>query len=98
MHGSGVILHRMLMVVFGAGASYDSAPTYPPRPYEVLAQMRAAFPRQLYQRRALMESVISAVKRKPSARAPGRRLETQRVQALLLGLAYNVYRLRPCRA
>ena len=57
------------------------------------AQMRAAFPRQLYQRRALVESVISAVKRKLSARAPGRSLETQRVQALLLGLAYNLYRL-----
>lgn len=62
------------------------------------AQMRTAFPRQLYQRRALLESVISAVERKLSARAPGRSLETQRVQALLLGLAYKVYRLGPCWA
>lgn len=60
------------------------------------AKMRAAFPRQLYRRRALVESVFSAVKRKLSARAPGRSLETQRIQALLLGLAYNLYRLRPC--
>jgi hypothetical protein len=60
------------------------------------AKMRAAFPRQLYRRRALVESVFSAVKRKLSARAPGRSLETQRLQALLLGLAYNLYRLRPC--
>jgi IS5 family transposase len=60
------------------------------------AEMRAAFPRQLYRRRALVESVFSAVKRKLSARAPGRSLETQRVQALLLGLAYNLYRLKPC--
>jgi IS5 family transposase len=60
------------------------------------AKMRAAFPRQLYRRRALVESVFSAVKRKLSARAPGRSLETQRRQALLLGLAYNLYRLKPC--
>ena len=60
------------------------------------AKMRGAFPRQLYRKRALVESVFSAVKRKLSARAPGRSLQTQRVQALLLGLAYNPYRLRPC--
>ncbi len=60
------------------------------------AKMRAAFPRQLYRRRALVESVFSAVKRKLWARAPGRSLETQRRQALLLGLAYNLYRLKPC--
>jgi Transposase DDE domain/Transposase domain (DUF772) len=62
------------------------------------AQMRVAFPSRLYGRRALVESVFSAVKRKLSARAPGRSLETQRMQALLLGLAYNLYRLRPCPA
>ncbi len=50
------------------------------------AQMRIAFPSRLYRRRALVESVFSAVKRKLSARAPGRSLETQRIQALLLGL------------
>ena len=60
------------------------------------AKMRAAFPRHLYRRRALVESVFSAVKRKLSSRAPGRSLQTQRMQALLLGLAYNLYRLRPC--
>ena len=60
------------------------------------AKMRAAFPSHLYRQRALVESVFSAVKRKLSARAPGRSLETQRVQALLLGSAYNLYRLRPC--
>jgi hypothetical protein len=61
-----------------------------------VGKMRAAFPRQLYRRRALVESVFSAVKRKLSARAPGRSLQMQRMQALLLGLAYNLYRLRPC--
>jgi hypothetical protein len=60
--------------------------------------MRARFPRRLYAQRALIESVVSAVKRKLSARAPGRSLTTQRLQALLLGIAYSVYRLRPCSA
>ncbi len=61
------------------------------------AKMRATWvPRQLYRRRAPVESVFSAVKGKLSARAPGRSLEMQRMQALLLGLAYNLYRLRPC--
>jgi hypothetical protein len=61
------------------------------------AEMRTEFPRELYRRRALVESVFSAEKRKLSTRAPGRSLETQRIQALLLGLAYNLYRLKPCR-
>lgn len=60
----------------------------------VRAQMRAEFPAAAYSQRALVESVFSAVKRKLSARAPGRSLVTQRTQALLLGLAYNIYRLR----
>jgi hypothetical protein len=36
------------------------------------------------------------VKRKLSTRAPRRSLETQRIQVLLLGLAYNLYRLKSC--
>ncbi len=63
------------------------------RIHGVRAQMRRAFPRQQYGRRALIETVISVVKRKLSARAPGRSLFTQLRQALLLGLAYNLYRL-----
>jgi Transposase DDE domain/Transposase domain (DUF772) len=59
----------------------------------VRAQMRQDFPAPLYRRRSLIESVISAVKRKLSARAPGRTLRTQCLQALLLGIAYNLYRL-----
>jgi hypothetical protein len=59
----------------------------------IRAQMRQNFPGPLYRRRGLIESVISAVKRKLSARAPGRSLSTQCLQALLLGLAYNIYRL-----
>jgi hypothetical protein len=59
----------------------------------VRKQMRTRFPKRLYRRRALIESVISAVKRKLSSRAPGRTIERQRLQALLLGLAYNIYRI-----
>lgn len=59
----------------------------------VRAEMRRAFPQRLYRRRALVESVISAAKRKLSARAPGRTLVMQVRQALLLGLAFNLYRL-----
>ena len=46
-----------------------------------------------YCQRTLIESLISAVKRKLPARAPGRSIETQCLQALLLGIAYNIYRL-----
>lgn len=57
------------------------------------AQMRRRFPRRRYSQRAQVESVFSAVKRKLSAKAPGRSTETQCRQAILLGLAYNIYRL-----
>lgn len=59
----------------------------------VRAQMRKRFPRKQYAQRAQVESVFSSVKRKLSAKAPGRSEETQRRQALLLGVAYNLYRL-----
>ena len=57
------------------------------------AHMRAASPAAPDGQRALAESAIAAVKRKLSSRAPGRSLLTQRRQALLLGLAYDLYRL-----
>jgi hypothetical protein len=56
--------------------------------------MRRDFSRRVYRRRALIESLFSSVKRKLSARAPGRSLRTQKRQALLLGLSFNLYRLR----
>jgi hypothetical protein len=59
----------------------------------VRAQMRRRFPRKQYWHRAEVESVFSAVKRKLSAKAPGRSDETQHRRAMLLGLAYNIYRL-----
>jgi Transposase DDE domain/Transposase domain (DUF772) len=61
----------------------------------VRAQMRAAFPAEHYRQRVHAETVFSAIKRKLSAKAPGRSLTTQRKQALLLGLAYNIYKLWP---
>ena len=61
-------------------------------PYHTVAGR--AFPRKLYRRRALIETVFSSVKRKLSARAPGRSLRMQMRQALLLGLSFNLYRLR----
>ena len=57
-------------------------------------QMFRAFPEKPYRQRAKIESIFSAVKRKLSSRAPGRSLATQIRQALLLGLVYNIYRLR----
>jgi IS5 family transposase len=63
------------------------------RIHGVRAQMRADFPHHKDCRRSLIETVFSVAKRKLSCRAPGRCLLTQRLQALLLGLAYNLYRL-----
>lgn len=59
----------------------------------VRALMREKFPRKLYRHRVQIESIFSAIKRKLSGRAPGRTLLTQRLQALLLGLTFNLYRL-----
>jgi len=59
----------------------------------VRAQMRTHFPAGRYRQRVQAETVFSAIIRKLSGKAPGRSLATQRKQALLLGLAYNLYRL-----
>jgi len=52
------------------------------------------FPAKPYRQRVKIESTFSAVKRKLSSRAPGRSLSMQIRHALLLGLAFNLYRLR----
>jgi hypothetical protein len=57
-------------------------------------QMYRAFPQKEYRQRAKIETIFSVIKRKLSSRAPGRSLASQIRQALLLGLAYNLYRLR----
>ncbi len=59
----------------------------------VRAQMRANFPQDQYGQRALVESIFSSIKRKLSNKAPGRTVLMQSRQALLLGVAYNLYRL-----
>ncbi len=59
----------------------------------IRAKMRARFPAKKYRQRNLIETVFSVVKRKLSTRAPGRTLATQSSQALVLGLAYNLYKL-----
>jgi hypothetical protein len=56
-------------------------------------QMHENFPSEQYKYRSLIESVFSAVKRKPSCRAPGRTLHTQSRQALLFDVAFNLDRL-----
>ena len=62
----------------------------------VRAEMKSSFPKKVYGRRSLIETVFSMIKRKLSPRAPGRLEATRRLQALLLGVAFNVYRLKLC--
>jgi hypothetical protein len=56
-------------------------------------QMGENFPTEQYGKCSLIESVFSVVKHNLSCRAPGRTIHTQSRQALLLGLAFNLYRL-----
>jgi hypothetical protein len=88
---SGII--SISALPYRPGVSYLPSGAAPTGVFRVRAQMRQAFPASLYRRRSLIESVISAVKRKLSARVPGRTLGTQCLQALLLGIAYNIYLL-----
>ena len=57
-------------------------------------QRYRAFPQKEYAQRAQIATIFSGMKRKLSSRAPGRRWPVQIRQALLLGLTYNLYRLR----
>lgn len=52
------------------------------------------FPRELYRRRAPVETVFSSVKHKLPARAPGRSLRMQTRRALLPGLSFNLHCLK----
>ncbi len=56
--------------------------------------MHGKLSQKRYGQRAKIETIFSVVKRKLSSRAPGRSLRSQIRQALLLGLTYNLYRLR----
>lgn len=83
-------ISRRVMGAFSVIPAKRGKPTWKIK--GVRAEMRAQFPKKLYGQRALVESAVSAVKRKLSARAPGRSFRMQRKQALLLGLAYHRYR------
>ena len=88
--------HRFIREVVGADSVIPAKRGKPSwKVNGVRASMRAQFPQHLYGRRAHVENVFSVAKRKLSTRAPGRSVRTQRIQALLLGLTYNLYRLRP---
>jgi hypothetical protein len=94
------INHVYIHQILGAQSAIPAFPRGSPRRRRRLIgryreRMRTAFPRRVYRQRALSETVFSVVKRKLSARAPGRSVATQCRQALLLGLAYDIYRLKP---
>lgn len=87
--------HQHIRGVLGADSIIPAKrgkPTW--RLHGVRAVMRRRFPRRRYRQRAIIESIFSAVKRKLSSRAPGRTVATQVLQALVLGLSYNLYRVR----
>jgi len=50
-----------------------------------VGKVRRHFPGRQYCQRAKVETIFSIMKRKLSARSPGRSLPTQILQALLLG-------------
>jgi Transposase domain (DUF772)/Transposase DDE domain len=86
--------HRHIRATLGA---HSVIPTNPRRGVpegEIRYQLHRDFPRQLYGPRAKVETVFSVIKRKLSSKAPGRSVPLQVRQALLLGLAFNLYRLR----
>jgi hypothetical protein len=59
----------------------------------VRARMRYRFPAHIYSARSLVETVFSVVKRKLSAKTPGRSERVRRLWALVLGVAYDIYRI-----
>ena len=86
--------HRFIREVIGAGSIIPARRGKAGwKKQGVRAEMAAQFPAEAYGQRSLVETVFSVAKRKLSARAPGRSLETQCLQGLLLGVAYDVYRL-----
>lgn len=89
--------HRHMRTVLGAFRVIPARRRGVPNG-EIRYPMYRKFPGKLYGPRAKVETVFSVIKRKLSAKAPGRRLAIQIRQTLLLGLAFNLYRLRHRRA
>lgn len=86
--------HRFIRQQLHARSIIPASKGHPSwRIHGVRAMMRRRFPRTLYAQRAKIEALISGIKRKLSARAPGRTVLTQSLQALLLGVTFNLYRL-----
>src|SRR5712691_2784834 len=90
--------HRYVRDTLGAHSVIPPNPRRGVPEGEIRYQMHRAFPRQLYGPRAKVETVFSVVTRKLSAKAPGRSQSLQIRQALLLGLTFNLYRLRHSRS
>jgi Transposase DDE domain len=86
--------HRYMRTTLGAQSVIAPNPRRGIPEGAMRYQMYRAFPKKLYRPRAKVETVFSVVKRKLSAKAPGRSLPMQVRQALLLGLTFNLYRLR----
>jgi Transposase DDE domain/Transposase domain (DUF772) len=86
--------HRHIRQRWGAQSIIPAQPRRGVPKGILRGKMHRRFPQKRYGQRAKIETIFSVVKRKLSARAPGRRLSSQIRQALLLGLAYNLYRLR----
>ena len=86
--------HRHIRTTLGAQSVIPTNPRRGIPEGAIRYQMHRAFPQKLYAPRAKVETVFSVVKRKLSAKAPGRTLPTQVRQAMLLGLTFNLYRLR----
>jgi Transposase DDE domain/Transposase domain (DUF772) len=86
--------HRHIRTTLGAQSVIPTNPRRGIPEGAIRYQMHRAFPQKLYAPRAKVETVFSVVKRKLSAKAPGRTLPMQVRQAMLLGLTFNLYRLR----
>ncbi len=86
--------HRYIRAMLGAQSVIPTNPRRGIPEGAIRYQMHRDFPRKLYGPRAKVETVFSVIKRKLSAKAPGRSLPLQVRQALLLGLTFNLYRLR----
>jgi hypothetical protein len=81
---------RLPIGLVPADAAFDSESNHQYIRHHIGAARRS-------RQRALVERLFSSVKRRLSARAPGRSLYAPRTPALWLGLAEDLYRLEACR-
>ena len=86
--------HQHIRMTLGAQSVIPTNPRRGIPEGAIRYQMHRDFPQKLYAPRAKVETVFSVVKRKLSSKAPGRTLPIQIRQAMLLGLTFNLYRLK----